>query len=122
MTTRWDQYSYEELVDILSDYSKSVYGMRTRMNGESRAAIIDALCRIDRDAPRVAQEEREAEARHIARFEALVSERRDATGLDREDAIHALLEEEDYEGDYDYGCYLYNLPYGYFDRIRKDFV
>ena len=121
MTTRWDDYEYDELVEILSDYSKSVYGMRTRMNGEPRSVIIDALCRIDRDAPRVAREEREAEQRHIARFEARVAEIVES-GHNRDEAVHILLEEEDYEGDYDYGCYLFNLPYGYFDKIRKDFV
>lgn len=48
MTTRWDNYEYDELADILSDYHKDVFGYRKRMFGESREAIIDELVYIDR--------------------------------------------------------------------------
>lgn len=46
--TRWDNYEYDELVDILSDYHKDVFGYRMRMNGESREAVIQELVYLDR--------------------------------------------------------------------------
>lgn len=48
MTTRWDNYEYDELVDTLSDYHKDVFGYRKRMYGESREAVIEELLHIDR--------------------------------------------------------------------------
>ena len=45
--SRWDTYEYEELVNILSDYHKDVFGCRLRMNGEPRGAVITELDRID---------------------------------------------------------------------------
>ena len=45
--SRWDTYEYEELVNVLSDYHKDVFGCRLRMNGEPREAVIAELDRID---------------------------------------------------------------------------
>ncbi len=45
--TRWDSYDYDELVSILSDYSKDVQGFRLRMNGEPKEAVINALVGLD---------------------------------------------------------------------------
>lgn len=47
MATRWDSYDYDELVSVLSDYSKDVQGFRLRMNGEPREVIINALVGLD---------------------------------------------------------------------------
>ena len=48
MTTRWDSYEYDELVEVLSDYHKDVFGTRVRMNGAPRESVIAELDRIDR--------------------------------------------------------------------------
>lgn len=45
--SRWDTWQYDELVNVLSDYHKEVFGTRLRMNGESREAIINELVKID---------------------------------------------------------------------------
>lgn len=45
--SRWDTCQYDELVNVLSDYHKEVFGTRLRMNGESREAIIHELVQID---------------------------------------------------------------------------
>lgn len=45
--TRWDSYEYDDLVNILSDYSKDVQGFRMRMYGESRESVIQALVGLD---------------------------------------------------------------------------
>ena len=44
---RWDSWQYDELVNVLSDYHKDVFGIRLRMNGEPREAIINELVKID---------------------------------------------------------------------------
>ena len=45
--SKWNEYEYDDLVAVLSDYSKDVHGYRLRMNGESRENIIKALDGID---------------------------------------------------------------------------
>lgn len=45
--SRWDSWEYEELVSVLSDYHKDVFGYRLRMNGESREIVIGELIKID---------------------------------------------------------------------------
>ena len=47
MSTRWDSWEYDELVNVLSDYHKDVHGFRLRMNGEPREAVIAALSSLD---------------------------------------------------------------------------
>ena len=41
------RYSDSDLADILSDYSKSVFGFRTRMYGEGRCTLVRELERLD---------------------------------------------------------------------------
>lgn len=45
--TRWDNYEYDELTSVLSDYHKDVFGYRLRMHGEPREAIINELVALD---------------------------------------------------------------------------
>lgn len=40
-------YSNSDLADILSDYSKSVFGFRTRMYGEGRCTLVRELESLD---------------------------------------------------------------------------
>ena len=48
MTSRWDNYDYDELVDVLSDYHKDVHGFRMNKNGQAREDIIYELTLLDR--------------------------------------------------------------------------
>lgn len=45
--SRWDTWEYDELVETLSDYHKAVHGIRCRMNGEPREAIVAVLDSLD---------------------------------------------------------------------------
>lgn len=45
--SKWNEYEYDDLVAIVSDYSKDVHGYRLRMNGDSRENIIKVLDGID---------------------------------------------------------------------------
>lgn len=47
--SRWstNEYSYNELVEILSDYHKDVHGTRLRMQGEPIEKILAALDALD---------------------------------------------------------------------------
>lgn len=41
------RYSDSDLAEILSDYSKAVYGFRTRMYGEGRCTLVRELEALD---------------------------------------------------------------------------
>lgn len=45
--SQWNTYEYDELVNVLSDYHKDVFGYRLRMNGEPREAVIAELEGLD---------------------------------------------------------------------------
>ena len=45
--SRWNEYDYDELCDILSDYHKDVHGFRCRMYGEPKEAVIAKLESLD---------------------------------------------------------------------------
>ena len=46
--SKWNEYEYDDLVCVLSDYSKDVHGYRLRMNGSPREDVIKALEGIDK--------------------------------------------------------------------------
>lgn len=48
-------YDYDTLVAVLSDYSKDVYGYRMNMNGQSREEIIEAIKGVDAYMERMSQ-------------------------------------------------------------------
>lgn len=58
--SRWDSWEYDELVNVLSDYHKDVFGCRLRMYGEPRQAVIAELDSLDKymDAMRSTEEGR----------------------------------------------------------------
>lgn len=43
----WNEYGYDYLCDILSDYHKDVFGYRLRMYGEPKEAVIAELEKLD---------------------------------------------------------------------------
>jgi hypothetical protein len=47
------RYSDADLADILSDYSKSVHGFRTRMYGSGRCTLVRELESLDAEVARM---------------------------------------------------------------------
>lgn len=47
------RYSDSDLADILSDYSKSVFGFRTRMFGAGRCTLVRELEQLDTTVARM---------------------------------------------------------------------
>lgn len=45
--SRWNSWSYDELVDVLSDYHKDVFGYRLRLNGKPKEVLIAHLDSLD---------------------------------------------------------------------------
>lgn len=103
---------------IVSDLHKDAYGFRpssafwadwTASTPDEKQATWDRLVRTMQDS---AAEEKAAEQRAIASFEATVTKLA-GNGLSREQVIRALDDANDCNGDRDYLCYKLGLPYGY---------
>ena len=113
-------YTYD--VDTVSDLHKDAYGFRPSelfweewigSTDAERQAIWDSLER----ALEVSMEiERENEQRAIDRFEALVRVNIDAGAEDRETALRWIMDASRANGDWEYLCWEYGLPYRYFER------
>jgi len=108
--------------DTVSDLHKDAYGFRPSelfweewigATDAERQAIWDSLER----ALEVSMEiERENEQRAIDRFEALVRVNIDAGAEDRETALRWIMDASRANGDWEYLCWEYSLPYRYFER------
>jgi hypothetical protein len=113
-------YTYD--VDTVSDLHKDAYGFRPSelfweewigANEAQKQEIWDSLER----ALEVSMEiERENEQRAIERFEALVRVNIDAGAEDRETALRWIMDASRANGDWEYLCFEYGLPYRYFER------
>ena len=64
----------------------------------------------------MAREERE-QAESIAKFEQHVTNTMCMGAGDRETALRWIMDASTAEGDWEYFCYLNNLPYGYFKKV-----
>jgi hypothetical protein len=108
--------------DTVSDLHKDAYGFRPSelfweewigATDAERQAIWDSLER----ALEVSMEiERETEQRAIERFEALVRVNIDAGAEDRETALRWIMDNTKCNGDWEFLCWEYGLPYRYFER------
>lgn len=112
MTTRKD-----ELASIHYDMYKDVYGIRPRhidydlrteaeleqMLEELSVELVAELARQDR-----------AEANAIVEFERLVTQTINCGAGDRATALRWIKDESGCDGDWEYLCFLFDLPYGYF--------
>ena len=118
----WEQLSRkEQLAATHYDFYKDVYGIRPRwMNYDelSESEIELELDRLGAAAEVQRKIESDAEAKAIEEFENAVN-RLVEDGASRNRAIHWLLDAEGYDGDYEYGCFLLGLPYGYFKELGK---
>lgn len=117
----WDQLTeLEQLQCIYSDAHKDAYGFRPRGCSDDlwnsveklRAVIQQCSDHIERQQ----EFEKEAEARAIASFEEMVEATIKNGAKDRETALRWIADANDYNGDWDYLCYTFGLPYGYFNK------
>ena len=113
-------YTFDE--NTVSDLHKDAYGIRPgsafwaqwiEACDDGKQAIWDRLLR-SLDA--AMEEEREREQRAIERFEALVRVNIDAGAEDRETALRWIMDASRANGDWEYLCFQYGLPYRYFER------
>jgi hypothetical protein len=108
--------------DTVSDLHKDAFGFRPSelfreewigANEAQKQEIWDSLER----ALEVSMEiERENEQRAIDRFEALVRVNIDAGAKDRETALRWIMDASRANGDWEFLCWEYGLPYRYFER------
>ena len=108
--------------DTVSDLYKDAYGFRPSdlfweewigANEAQKQEIWDSLER----ALEVSMEiERENEQRAIERFEALVQVNINAGAEDRETALRWIMDNTKCNGDWEFLCWEYGLPYRYFER------
>lgn len=108
----------DELLGLISDMHKDVYGFRPRhdMSGctiaDLRQEVADLQARIDV----LVVEDRERQAQAILDFESRVDQIIATGAGDRETAVRWLLDGCDFPGDSDFLEYQYDLPYGYIQR------
>ena len=114
----WEEMSdLEQAQCIWWDMYKDAYGVRPRgINTNSwtledfQQEFVSLQATIEADMAR----EREAEARAIQKFESRVAEVIAVGAGDRATALRWIMEGSEANGDWEYYCYLNNLPYGYF--------
>ena len=108
--------------DTVSDLHKDAYGFRPsewfwqewiEAKDDERQAIWDGLLRaLDITMERECEAERVA----IERFEALVRVNISAGAEDRETALRWIMDASACNGDWEFLCFTYGLPYRYFAK------
>lgn len=108
--------------DSISDLFKDVYGMRPRdgfwerwnsATDDEKQAEWDWLCQA---LERVIEEEKAAEKACIEKFERHVTNTICMGARDRETALKWIMDASSANGDWEYLCYDYGLPFGYFSK------
>lgn len=107
-----------ELLNILageySDYHKDLYGVRPSLSSEDTVqGLLAAIAELDKAAPAILAHEQELEALAIREFEALVAKTIEQGAGTRANAIRWLHEANGTEGDDDFLCWHFGIPYGY---------
>ena len=105
-----------ELVQEYSDMYKEMHGIRPRwlrLDSTNVGREFENLCF---QYEQHCKEEKVREQQSIAEFEAAVSNAIARGAGNRKTAIRWLLDAVGCSNDLQYGCYHYDLPYGYFDR------
>lgn len=109
-------------VDTVSDLHKDAFGFRpSELFWEEWIGATDAQKQEIWDSLERALEvsmeiERENEQRAIERFEALVRVNINAGAEDRETALRWIMDNTKCNGDWEFLCWEYGLPYRYFER------
>ena len=120
MLKSWDELTLlEQAHCTYSDMYKDAYGFRPRndvsawtlADFEAEFQVLQRQIRED-----MAREERE-QAESVAKFEQHVVNTMCMGAHDRETALRWIMDASTAEGDWEYFCYLNNLPYGYFKKV-----
>lgn len=115
------EYTYCD--DLISDLHKDAYGYRPRegffqrwqeATPAEKQEQWDWLCQV---VERVLEEEAAQEKVSVACFEELVAETISLGAGDRETALRWIMEGSICNGDWEFLCYEYGLPYGYFKKV-----
>lgn len=118
----WEEMSeVEQLHSIWWDAYKDAYGFRPRgvEVGHWTAEFFRSdLEFLGKEIDRRLEEERQEELLCIEKFEALVASTIQSGARDRETALRWIMEgcPAARDGDWDFLCYEYGLPYGYFRK------
>lgn len=116
----WEEMSRkEQLESIVWDAYKDAHGIRPRhmnLSGMTESELESELRQLEEVISNNAVVQAQDEADAIIRFEKLVQHTIDTGARTRENALRWIAEGEQYNGDWDYVCYSYGLPYGYFKK------
>lgn len=113
-------FTYDE--NTVSDLHKDAYGFRpsaywweiwSESTDEQKQGTWDDL--IDQLNYSMEQE-KQAQARAIDRFEHLVAKTIEHGAANRETALRWIMDASDCRGDWDYLCWQHGLPYGFFNK------
>lgn len=114
----WEELTVvEQLQCSYSDYHKDVYGFRPRsMTTEqwnSESWLRNQIAELERVAPAIFAAAKEDELAAIADFEKAVDKYIADGARDRDTALRWMMQASDCDGDWDYFCFKYGIPYGY---------
>lgn len=121
MFKSWEELTpLEQAHEIYSDMHKDAYGFRPRNDVrdwtledfEATFAILQKV--IKEDMEREEAEQQQA----VTLFEQQVAATIAAGARDRETALRWIMQSSDADGDWEYFCFLNNLPYGYFKSLN----
>ena len=120
MFKSWEEMTrQEQLASEHYDFYKAVHGIRPRWikyDTLSEAELEVMLRELGEEMTIVEAREAEQHQAAIKAFELKVESLKSCGALTREQAVSWLLESVDATTDYDYGCFLFGLPYGYFSK------
>ena len=111
----------DELLGLISDMHKDVYGRRLRVDmsnctiADLRQEIADLQAQIDA----LVVEDQKLQAEAIQKFEERVNNIISSGAGDRDTAVRWMLDGIDFPGDVGYLEYLYEIPYGYINQTAQ---
>ena len=115
------KYTFDS--DIVSDLHKDAYGFRPRENfWEFWTSATDDEKQTEWDSLLQALEQsiardKEEQSRSVAAFEQHVTNTMCMGAGDRETALRWIMDASICNGDWDFLCYEYGLPYSYFRKV-----
>ena len=107
----------EELEMIYSEMYKDVHGMKARWyRAESVEQARADIARLEEELVLSEKARIEDEARAVVRFCKRIEDTIKSGAGDRETALRWIMEADDARGDWEYLCYLNDLPYDFFRK------
>lgn len=110
----------EEMLSMISDMIKDVYGFRVSMSiyeDHTEEQLKEEMNRLQIQVEAEIEREEQEQKDAIVRFEAYIAEMMKDHGIDRTTAIRWDIEAEETGEDYGYYCWKKNLPYTYETKL-----